>query len=215
MGVCWPLCNQIAGCIAHPTTAGGDFHAKALRPLILGALLDAVVHGLRTINRVQFEPLPPMADFALGAAACETVFWPTGTFARAYAANRRAAIESIIDADPVANCVRTTMGERSSWSGNASDLLRLCAQRAHEDASMNPPWARNPRALAGRLRRAQTFLRLLDIEISFSRQGRSGERVIRMTALRNDQSGDLRINNRYGIVSTVSGDEASRQFPGQ
>jgi hypothetical protein len=34
------------------------------RPLILGALLDAVVHGLRAINHVQLAALPRMADFA-------------------------------------------------------------------------------------------------------------------------------------------------------
>jgi hypothetical protein len=39
-----------------------------------------------------------MADFALWATACETALWPAGTFARACAANRRAAIESIIEA---------------------------------------------------------------------------------------------------------------------
>jgi hypothetical protein len=99
------------------------------RPLILGALLDAVVQGLRAINHVQLDALPRMADFALWAAACETAFWPAGTFARAYAANRRAAIESIIEADPLATCVRTIMGERGSWTGSASDLLRLCAER--------------------------------------------------------------------------------------
>ena len=45
---------------------------------------------------------------------------------------------------------------------------------------MSPPWARNPRALAGRLRRAQTFLRMLDIDIAFGREGRSGTRTIRL-----------------------------------
>ena len=69
-----------------------------------------------------------MADFALWAAACETAFWG-------------AAIESIIEADPLATCVRTIMGERSSWSGSASDLLRLCAESDREDATMRPPWA--------------------------------------------------------------------------
>jgi hypothetical protein len=49
-------------------------------------------------------------------------------------------------------------------------------------ASMSPPWAKNPHALAGRLRRAQTFLRMLDIEIAFAREGRSGVRMIRMSA---------------------------------
>lgn len=43
-------------------------------------------------------------------------------------------------------------------------------------------WPRNPRALAGRLRRAQTFLRALGIDIAFSREGRAGtgSRVIRI-----------------------------------
>jgi hypothetical protein len=73
---------------------------ETARPLILGALLHAVVHGLQRINHVQLEALPRMADFALWAAACETALWPAGNFARVYAANRRAAIESIIEADP-------------------------------------------------------------------------------------------------------------------
>jgi hypothetical protein len=40
------------------------------------------------------------------AAACESAHWPTGTFARAYEANRRAAVEGVIEADPVAAGVR-------------------------------------------------------------------------------------------------------------
>jgi hypothetical protein len=143
------------------------------------------VHGLQALNHVQLKSLPRMADFALWAAACETALWAAGTFARAYAANRRAAIESIIEADPLATCVRTIMGERTSWIGSASDLLRLCAESGREDTSMSPPWAKNPRVLAGRLRRAQTFLRMLDIEIAFAREGRSGARMIRMSTIRN------------------------------
>jgi len=69
-----------------------------------------------------------MADFALWAAACETALWPPGT--RAYEANRRAAIECIIDADPFAACVREIMTERSSWTGSAADLLRAGADRS-------------------------------------------------------------------------------------
>jgi hypothetical protein len=74
-----------------------------------------------------------MADFALWAMACETAFWPAGTFARAYEANRRAAIESVIDTDPVATCVREIMTDRRKWKGTASDLLRACADRAADD----------------------------------------------------------------------------------
>jgi hypothetical protein len=105
------------------------------RPCMLGALLDAAVHGLRAMGRVHLDRVPRMADFALWAAACETALWPAGTFARAYASNRRAAIESIIDADPLAACVRAVMVDRTMWSGSASDLLRLCAECARDDVS--------------------------------------------------------------------------------
>lgn len=90
------------------------------RPRLLGALLDAAAHGLRDLPRVRCEKLPRMADFALWAMACETAFWPAGTFSRAYDANRRAAVESVIDKDPVAACVREIMAERRTWTETAA-----------------------------------------------------------------------------------------------
>ena len=137
-----------------------------------------------------------MADFALWAAACEAALWPTGTFARAYEANRKAVVEGLIDADPVAVCVRKLMAERGSWAGTASDLLGAATYLAADDISKtNRGWPRNPSSMAGRLRRAQTFLRMLGIEISFSREGRAGTRTIRIS------SG---VENRRSAVSTVS-----------
>src|SRR5262249_11502371 len=112
------------------------------RPTILGALLDAVVHGLRTVGSVQLARLPRMADFALWATACETSFWPAGTFTRAYTANRKTAIEGMIDTDPIAACVRDFMGERRSWTGSAADLLRtnvVCRAQADD----NIGWPKN------------------------------------------------------------------------
>src|SRR4030095_3961863 len=97
-------------------------HFELPRPRILGALLDLVGHGLRTLPAIGPNRLPRMADFALWAAARETALWSAGTFGRAYQANRRTAIESIIDADPVAACVREIMAERGSWTGSAADL---------------------------------------------------------------------------------------------
>src|SRR5215468_7145667 len=154
---------------------------ELVRPHILGALLDAVAQGLRALGQVRLEALPRMADFALWATACETALWPAGTFARAYAANRRAAIESIMEADPIATCLRSIMADRTTWTGSASDLLRLCAESARESPPGGMGWAENPRALAGRLRRAQTFLRTVGIEITFSREGRTGTRMIRVS----------------------------------
>jgi len=154
------------------------------RPRVLGALLDAAAHGLRELPRVRCEELPRMADFVLWATACETAFWPAGTFLRAYDANRRAAIESVIDKDPVAACVREIVADRGTWMGTASDLLRTAADIAGGGpiSWRNAGWPKNPRLIAGRLRRAQPFLRTVGIEIAFSREGRAGNRMIRMTA---------------------------------
>src|SRR5262249_26576042 len=171
------------------------------RPRILGALLDAAVQGLRVIDGVHFDRLPRMADFALWAAACETALWPAGTFASADAANHRTAIENIIEGDPVATCVRALMIDRTAWTGSASELLRLCAEHARVDLPNSSVWAKNPRVLAGRLRRAQTFLRALDIEITFSREGRTGRRMIRMSTS---------AENSVSSVSTVSIVSAAR-----
>jgi hypothetical protein len=150
------------------------------RPRILGALLEAASHGLRTLPTVRLKQLQRMADFALWATACEGALWPPGTFLRVYDENRRAAIEEVIEADPVATKVREMMAKRSTWSGSASELLRVgidCSSDGRSGA-----WPKSPRALAGRLRRAQTPLRALGIEIAFSREGRGGTRIIRMSA---------------------------------
>jgi hypothetical protein len=168
---------------------------EVARPRILGALLDAAACGLRNLPGIHLEQLPRMADFALWAAACETAFWPSGTFARSYQTNRRAAIEDLIDVDPVAARVRQIMENRSSWTGSASELLRTGVDIAgHGLRSGAAEWPKTPRALAGRLRRAQPFLCAFGIEVAFSREGRAGDRVIRIRT---------RAENTVSTVSSV------------
>jgi hypothetical protein len=177
------------------------------QPRILGALLEAASHGLRMLPEVQLNRLPRMADFAIWATACETAVWPVGTFLRAYEANRRAAIETVIEADPVAARVRDIMAAQTTWAGSASDLLRIGAHPAENGGSpRDPGWPKSPRALAGRLRRAQTALRTLGIEIAFSREGRAGTRIIRMSASHQHEPHE-RVSiaaARYGLPPTTS-----------
>ena len=121
--------------------------------------------------------LPRMADFALWATACETALWPAGTFWSAYCGNRDEAVEGVIDADPIAAAVRAVMATRTEWTGTASDLLGALAEVAGERVAKSKTWPDSPRALAGRLRRAATFLRKIGIEIGFEREGRARTRI--------------------------------------
>jgi hypothetical protein len=182
------------------------------RPHILGALLDAAAHGLHMLPRVSLRRLPRMADFALWATACESAFRPAGTFEAAYTSNRRDAIENIVDADPVAAHVRELMADRAQWTGRASDLLQVGINVGGDAiaAWARSGWPKNPRSLAGRLRRAQTPLRALGIEIVFGREGRLGTRTIRITAI-----GENRTHDTVSTVSRVSnhGDRAGLNHP--
>ncbi|MBM3492504.1 MAG: hypothetical protein FJX68_19105 [Alphaproteobacteria bacterium] len=155
---------------------------NAERPRILGVLLDAVVEGLKRLPETRLPKLPRMADFALWATACETAIWPAGTFWAAYAGNHDKAIEDVIDADPVAAAVRDLLTTRTEWSGKAADLLGDLGELAGERVAKAKDWPDSPRALAGRLRRAATFLRKIGIEIGFEREGRARRRTIRITA---------------------------------
>jgi hypothetical protein len=155
---------------------------EAERPRILGVLLDAVVEGLKRLHGTHLPKLPRMADFALWATACETALWPAGTFWAAYCGNRDEAVEGVIEADPIAAAVRALMAARTEWTGTASELLGALAEMAGERVAKAKTWPDSPRALAGRLRRAATFLRKIGIEIGFEREGRARTRTIRITA---------------------------------
>jgi hypothetical protein len=172
------------------------------RPRLLGSLLDAAALGLRNLHNLKCEQLPRMTDFALWTAACETAFWPAGTFAPAYEANRRGAIEDLIDADPIAARVREIMTNRVTWTGTASELLRMGSGSVL--LSGNASWPKSPRELAGGLRRAQTSLRALGIEVYFGREGRVGTRVIRFRKA---------LQNTVSTVSIVGDNEADSTEP--
>jgi hypothetical protein len=143
-------------------------------------LLDAVVQGLNVLPQTRLDRLPRMADFALWATACETALWPGGTFWSAYCGNRDEVVEDVIDADPIAAAVRAVVATRTEWTGTASDLLGALAEVVGERAAKSKTWPDSPRALAGRLRRAATFLRKIGIEISFRREGQARTRTIHL-----------------------------------
>jgi hypothetical protein len=70
----------------------------------------------------------------------------------------------------------TAMPCTTPWKGASTRRRHQCAGAGADRSSDG--WPKNPRALAGRLRRSQTFLRVLGIDITFSREGRAGNRII-------------------------------------
>jgi hypothetical protein len=156
---------------------------EAVHPEIFGALLDAVSTGLWHLPTTKLPILPRMADFALWATACEAACWEPGTFWGAYCSNLDEAIETVLEADPVATAVRGFISKRiePSWEGSATDLQMLLAREATEGTLRERTWPKTPKGLSGRLRRAATFLRKVGINVEFAREGHSRDRKIRIS----------------------------------
>jgi hypothetical protein len=161
-----------------------DAEIDAARPAILGALLDAVSRGLARLSETRLDRLPRMADFAVWAVACgDGVLWEPGGFMAAFDANRAAAIDDVIENDPIASAVRALMQAeaaeaRTVWTGTAQTLLGALKERVSETVSKAKAWPDSPRALSARLTRAATFLRSIGIEIERFHAGRAKARMI-------------------------------------
>jgi hypothetical protein len=154
-----------------------DFEAS--RPRILGALLDAVSHGLRQLPTTQLAAHPRMADFAIWASACETALWPRRTFEAAYNNNRDEAIAGVIENDPVACAVRSFMETRTQWQGTPTQLLAELEAIAGERTIRGKTWPKASNVLSGRLRRLATILRKVGIDVLKMRDNEN--RTIQLT----------------------------------
>lgn len=155
---------------------------EAVRPRIMGALLDAVATGLRNFPTLKpVKKLPRMADFAQWARACEPALWPEGTFLEAYGCSRSGLVDATLEGDPVAEGVRQLASEPGGWSGTATALLKKLAPPLGDLHTARLP--KSPKALGDKLRRLATFLRAVGVHVETGeREGKARTRMIRLWA---------------------------------
>jgi hypothetical protein len=167
-----------------------DAEYERLRPRVLGALLDAVSAALRHLPETELDQLPRMADFAKWVVAGEHALWQPGHFMSAYAENREQGQVDLLEADPVAAAVEKFLREQgelsagaadrpTAWRGTMGELLEALNLNVDSEVGRDRRWPRDPRALAGRLRRAQPGLRKLGIEMVDGKRS-NGRRLIEL-----------------------------------
>jgi hypothetical protein len=151
---------------------------EAARPVIFSAILNALSCALRELPNVRIDSLPRMADAAMWATAGETAFgWETGTFMRVYWQNLNDGAIASIDAHPVGVAVRQLLDNDSSWSGEASELLKKLWELVPEELRRDWSWPKTPRSLSACLRRLSPAFRRAGIDVSF---GKSKRRPVRL-----------------------------------
>ena len=131
---------------------------------IFGALLDGVASGLRRRSSVALDKFPRMADFAVWASAAEEgLGWRSGEFMEAYALNRAGAVETTIEADPVAVALRKVVAP-GDWEGTATDLLACMEDQITDAIKKSRTWP-TVYNIRSRLRRLASPLRSQGIEM--------------------------------------------------
>ena len=92
-------------------------------PSILGGLLTfaAKVHAM--LPKLEPQPLPRMADFAVWSVACERGAGEPETFVPAYADNQTSAHEQALDASPIVGALLCVLAGRPTWSGSPWGLV--------------------------------------------------------------------------------------------
>src|SRR5207245_6998895 len=137
---------------------------EAVRPKLLGSVLDAVCAALRGQEQVAM-PLPRMADAATWISAAEPALaWPRGSFMQAYNANRVVAHVLALEASPLTEPLQTVV-HGGEWHGTLSHLLEDINRFASEDVRRLPAWPKTPKALGGALRRLVANLRAIHIDV--------------------------------------------------
>lgn len=141
-----------------------------VRPLLLGALLEAVSEGLGA--KVTLPALPRMADFASWAVSCEQgLGLKRGSFLRAYLCNRQQAVDLSIEFNPVAQAM-LRLADGPPWEGTATELLTALNHLIPDADRMGRDWPASARLLSNKVRRAMPALRNAGVEIGFDRERR-------------------------------------------
>lgn len=165
---------------------------EAARPRILGAVLDAVAHGLGTVSTIRLASLPRMADFAIWSSACERgLGLNRGAFMSAYADDRAAVNQMALESSPLFSALRALLKQHGNkWQGTARELLAALesADNTDEKARTIEGWPTSPKKLGGDLRRLAPNLRMVGVDITEPTGKGSDRRTWRLSA----RSGDAR-----------------------
>lgn len=135
---------------------------KAVRPIVLGALLDAAVCGLQRTDEVEVNALPRMGDFASWAVATEEALGgKPGAFMEALGHSDVEGAQQALEASPLAEPIYelAMANGAGAWQGTASEMLERLRDFADEDLQHDKEWPKAANVLSSRLNRLAPLFR--------------------------------------------------------
>jgi hypothetical protein len=154
-----------------------------LRPLLFGALLDALCTLLAELPQVKLERLPRMADFAKVLAALDMSRVTVGALSEFEGQRERIAVD-VIEADVFATALRDFVFKHRDWRGTATQLLRSLRPRDGMRAPVD--WPKAPNRVRGLINRLIPALRAVGIDVTARKVG--DERLIHLRLIAEQES---------------------------
>jgi hypothetical protein len=190
---------------ARRTESDLNFQFEAMRPRILGALLDAVAAGLRNLPSTRLESVPRMADFFIWTAATAPALgFDADQVLAAYRDNRRAGNNLAIEDSPIGGLIQAV----GTFTGTAKDLLGILSEKASDAQRRHKDWPNTPRALSGLLRRLTPNLRAVGVLITFYSERTGARRRLVSIETVGETVGD---DGRTATVSTEAAENARHE----
>jgi len=160
--------------------------ATALRPLVLGGIMNCLCAALRHYDEVDHGELPRMADFAAWILATEAepdlLPWAVGEFSAVYAENRQAGQRIAADAS-ILTAPLLDIAKRG-LSGTAADLLTALNTCVDPFTRDRPEWPKTPTRLSTLLNELAPALRAMGVSVARKRV--QGARVIALSCYAED-----------------------------
>lgn len=106
---------------------------KRAKPKLFGALLDALAGALKVHDKVSYDTLPRMADFASWALAVESgMGHDPEEWRQAYEINVGRQNEEALAGSVVATALLALLGDRDEWAGQPHELYACLKEMADQ-----------------------------------------------------------------------------------
>ena len=151
---------------------------NADKPMLFGALLDAIAGTLKHLPMVKLNRMPRMADFAkIACAYAEYTGVGAERMLDIIMSHTSRQTQEVLDADPVATAIRDFIHKRGTWTGTAAELLGLITP-----ASKPENWPKQANALTRKINVLHATLNECGISVRRDRAGTSRNMTLESSA---------------------------------
>ena len=148
------------------------------RPLLFGAILDALVGAMRRYPTVGLNRTTRMADASVwGASVALSLGYSIEEYEQALWGNSDNQADALLEDDPFAQVVHDFVVRHGRWEGTATEFLDIL--NGERKGSCSTGWPSKADGVSRRLRTLAPLLACIGVEVSF-RKTTNGRRVMQL-----------------------------------